>query len=358
MDLVDKVKEIAGRIERQRDHIQTEEATKNAFIMPFIAALGYDVFNPMEVIPEFTADVGTKKGEKVDYAISKDDKTIMLFECKYCGADLHKDHAAQLHRYFHVTESRFGILTNGIIYRFYSDLDQPNKMDSKPFFEFNMLDFEDHQIAELKKFTQSAFSVDDILTTASKLKHTRAIKKVLREELENPSEEFVRFFLSRIYDGPKRQQVIEEFKAIVKEARRQFINEQINNRLQSALQDNEPEPVSEAVPVAASTDRPESDSSKPGVVTTADEVDGFNIIRAILREVIDVKRVYMRDTKSYCGIILDDNNRKPICRLHLDHAQWYLGLISNKQEERVSIDSLDDIFKYADRIKAALSEYE
>ncbi|MCI5139368.1 MAG: hypothetical protein D3922_13380 [Candidatus Electrothrix sp. AR1] len=85
MDLIDKIKELAVRIPKQIEHIQTEEATKNAFIMPFISALGYDIFNPMEVIPEFTADIGTKKGEKVDYAIKKDDDIIILIECKWCG---------------------------------------------------------------------------------------------------------------------------------------------------------------------------------------------------------------------------------------------------------------------------------
>ena len=357
MDLIDKLREISGRIEKQQKHIETEEATKNAFIMPFLAALGYDVFNPLEVIPEFTADIGTKKGEKVDYAIKKDGNVIMLIECKWCGADLHKDHASQLHRYFHVADSRFAILTNGIIYRFYSDLDQPNKMDSKPFFEFNMLDFEDHQILELKKFTKTTFSIDNILTTASKLKYTRAIKKVLREELESPSEEFVRFFLSRVYDGPKRQQVIEEFMDIVKEARKQFLNEQINSRLQSALQGDDDEQPATAKTVSP-TPLDEADSARPGVITTEDEHEGFNIVRAIAREVVDVKRVTMRDTKSYCGILLDDNNRKPICRFHFDHAQWYLGLITDKQEERIPIDALDDIFTYADRIKNTISEYE
>ncbi len=355
MDLIDKLRDLAGRIEKQRELIKTEEATKNAYIMPFIAALGYDVFNPIEVIPEFTADVGTKKGEKVDYAISKDDQIIMLIECKWCGSDLHKDHASQLHRYFHATESRFGILTNGIIYRFYSDLDQANKMDLKPFFEFNMLDFEDHHVNELKKFTKSAFSIDNILTTASKLKYTRAIKKVLKEELENPSEEFVRFFLSRIYDGPKRQQVIEEFTGIVKEARRQFLNEQISSRLQSAMQNDQPEADTAISIDEGSSDQPET--GKAGIVTTDEEREGFNIIRAILRESIDVKRVYMRDTKSYCGIILDDSIRKQICRLHLNHTQWYIGFMVNKSEERIAMDSIDDIFKYADRIKESIAEY-
>lgn len=355
MDLIDKIKEIASRIPTQIEHIETEEATRNAFIMPMISALGYDVFNPLEVIPEFTADIGIKKGEKVDYAIKKDDEIIILIECKWSGADLHQDHASQLHRYFAATETRFAILTNGLDYEFYSDIDEPNKMDSKPFFQFNILQFEDHQINELKKFTKPAFSLEDILTTASTLKYTSAIKKVLKEEMNTPSEPFVRFFTSKIYDGRITQPVIEQFTNIVKEATTQFVNERINERLKSALSVNQPE--SSLNPEVAAGESTETSSGKIGIETTEDEIDGYNIVRAILREVVDVKRVTMRDTKSYCGILLDDNNRKPICRLHFNYSQKYLGVISGKNEERIEIDSVEDIFKYADRIKAIISEY-
>ncbi len=353
MDLIDGIKELAARIPKQVDHIQTEEATKNAFIMPFLSALGYDVFNPMEVIPEYTADIGTKKGEKVDYVIKKDDEIIILIECKWSGIDLHQNHASQLYRYFSTTSARFCILTNGIVYEFYSDIDSPNKMDSKPFFEFNILDFEDHQINELKKFTKSAFSLEDILTTASTLKYTGAIKKILEQELEKPSEEFVRFFASRIYGGRLTQSVLEQFRKIVKKAREQFINEKINDRLKSALSTNEDkkEEISEVVETIRSS--PKND----GIETTEEEIEAYNIIKAILRNVIDVKRVVMRDKKSYCGILLDDTNRKPICRLHFNRSRKYLGLIANKQEERVEIESLDDIFKYTDNLRAVIGEY-
>ena len=353
MDLIDGIKELAARIPKQMDHIQTEEATKNAFIMPFLSALGYDVFNPMEVIPEYTADIGTKKGEKVDYVIKKDDEIIILIECKWSGIDLHQNHASQLYRYFSTTSARFCILTNGIVYEFYSDIDSPNKMDSKPFFEFNILDFEDHQINELKKFTKSAFSLEDILTTASTLKYTGAIKKILEQELEKPSEEFVRFFASRIYGGRLTQSVLEQFRKIVKKAREQFINEKINDRLKSALSTNEDkkEEISEVVETIGSS--PKND----GIETTEEEIEAYNIIKAILRNVIDVKRVVMRDKKSYCGILLDDTNRKPICRLHFNRSRKYLGLIANKQEERVEIESLDDIFKYTDNLRAVIGEY-
>ena len=176
MDFIDHLRALASRIATTKDLIQTEEATKNAMIMPFIQALGYNVFDPLEVTPELVADVGTKKGEKVDYAILREAKPIILFECKKCGADLHINHASQLFRYFHVTEARFGVLTNGLVYRFFTDLDQPNKMDEKPFLEFNILDFKEQDVEELKKFAKSAFDVDSILTTANELKYTRAIQ--------------------------------------------------------------------------------------------------------------------------------------------------------------------------------------
>lgn len=352
MDLIDKIKDIAARIPKQLEHIQTEEATKNAFIMPFLSALGYDVFNPTEVIPEFTADIGTKKGEKVDYAIQKDDKVIILIECKWSGANLDSEHASQLYRYFSATEARFAILTNGLDYKFYSDIDEPNKMDSKPFFTFNILEFQDHQINELKKFTKSAFSLDDILTTASTLKYTGAIKKILDEELSNPSEQFVRFFTSQIFDGRITKQVLDQFTDIVKEARKQFINERLNERLKSALSAND---------IQVEKNIPEELDEKPvdnkGIVTTEEEVEGFLVVKSILREVMDVSRVTLRDTKSYCGILLDDNNRKPICRLHFNHSQSYIGIISGKNEERMPIDTVDDLYKFADEIKKTALEY-
>ncbi len=355
MDLIDKIKELAARIPQQLEHIKTEEATKNAFIMPFISALGYDIFNPTEVIPEFTADLGTKKGEKVDYAIKKDDDIIILIECKWCGGDLHNEHASQLYRYFSATEARFAILTNGIIYEFYSDIDEPNKMDSKPFFTFNMLSFQDHQVSELKKFTKSAFSLEDILTTASTLKYTSAIKKILEKELANPSEPFVRFFASQIFDGRLTKTVIEQFTGIVKEARKQFINERINERIKSALSANDTQEQEEKEqPKEEASAREDSN----GIITTEEEIEGYHIVKAVLRESVAVSRVVMRDTKSYCGILLDDNNRKPICRLHFNHAQKYLGVISQKQEEKIPIELIDDIYKYSEQLKATVLEYD
>jgi len=350
MDFKDKIQEISRRIPNQMDLIRTEEATKNAFVMPFISALGYDIFNPTEVVPEFTADIGTKKGEKVDYAIKKDGKIVILIECKHCSCNLDEEYMSQLYRYFSVTDARFGILTNGIRYKFFSDIEDKNKMDSKPFFEFNVLEFDDQNVEELKKFTKSAFDLDNILTTASDLKYTNSIKRYFSEEMNNPSPKFVKFFGSQVYSGRMTQIVVDQFSIIVKRALGQLIRERVNDRLKSALDVERDEPIKEdEIDVVKKEDT--------GIVTSEDEIDGYNIVKAIVRELVNVKRIFMRDTKSYCGVLFDDNNRKPICRFHFNTPQKQISLFRQKDEERVSIDSLDDIFNYSERLKETVKEY-
>lgn len=345
MVLIDELKEISELIPEQKEKLLTEEATKNALIMPFIKALGYNVFNPSEVVPEFTADVGTKKGEKVDYAIMIDGTPAILIECKPCNSNLAKEHASQLYRYFSVTESKFGILTNGINYLFYTDIEKPNKMDSKPFFEVNMEELRPDVIKELKKFSKSVFDFNEILYSASELKYIREIKKILANELEQPSEDFVKFFAKQVYHGILTANVKEKFEGITKNALNQFIKDQVNSRLKSALDasDDKGENKEEL------TEQPSRESR---IVTTEDEWEGFYIVRAILSEIINIERVNMRDTISYCGILLDNNNRKSICRLRFNTSQKYLGLVDeNKKEEKVLIESVSDIYKYSEQLK-------
>lgn len=219
-----------------------------------------------------------------------------------------------------------------------------------------MTEFDDHHLDELKKFAKSAFSLEDILSTASALKYTGAIKKILDSELDSPSENFIRFFASQVYDGRLTQPVMEEFARIVKEARSQFINDKINERLKSALVKEKPGESSQQTEDQNET--PAEQEPQDGIITTEDELEGYAIVKAIMREIVDVKRISMRDTKSYFGILLDDNNRKPICRLRFNSSQKYLGLIENKKEEKIAIDDLDEIYTYADRLKKVISDYE
>jgi hypothetical protein len=352
VDLIDQLNALASRIRTTKDLIQTEEATKNAMVMPFIQILGYNVFDPTEVTPELIADIGTKKGEKVDYAILRDGKPIMLFECKKSGGDLHINHAGQLFRYFHVTASRFGVLTNGLKYRFFTDLEQPNKMDNTPFFEFDILDFKERDVEELKKFAKTSFDVDTILNTASDLKYTRAIQERLNEWVINPPDEFVRLLSVDLLAGRRFTPTLkDQFTQITKRAFEQLLSERINVRLKGAMAAESPLVAEHSVPIIPLA------VTEPEVDTSPEEIEGLHIIRSILRDVVSPRRIVMRDNLSYCAILLDDNNRKPVCRLRFNNAQKLaVGIFGqDKAEERFSLDVIDDLYNFADRLRATVT---
>ncbi len=360
MEIIEQLNSLAVKIKQQSLLIQTEEATKNAFVMPFInKILGYDVFDPTEVVPEFICDVGTKKGEKIDYAIFKGGEIQILVECKKIGEPLNVNHASQLFRYFHVTNARISILTNGQVYKFFTDLDAPNKMDEKPFLELDILDIDENIVPELLKLTKSAFDVESIVNAAGELKYVSQIKKIFLAQFTNPEEDFVKFFASRVYDGILTQKVREQFNILTRKAAVQLLNDQVNERLKSALsgtvQNAPAKDVEEDLEVQIATaNPPELDQ----IVTTEEELEGFHIVKSIIRTVVDIKRITQRDTKSYFGILIDDNNRKPICRLHFNRSQLYIGLFdADKTETRHPIESLDDIYQFSEQLNTTAQSY-
>lgn len=346
MELQNQLKQLANKINQLKDKIETEESTKHAFVLPFINALGFDTFNPTEVVPEFTADLGLKKGEKVDYAIFQDNVPILIIECKNWNESL-DNHNSQLFRYFHATKSRFALLTNGVHYRFYTDLEQPNKMDEKPFLEFDITKLKDNEIQEISKFHKSSFDIDKIVNNASALKYTKEIKKSILEELNSPSYEFVRLFAGKVYSGRLTEKVMKEFSELVHRGFTQTISEKVNDRLNKAL-DKEAEKQQEETIVV--------EESK--IETTDEELEGFRIVVAILRRKIPIERIAYRDTQSYFGILLDDNNRKPLCRLHFNGNNKYIGLFDeNKNESREIINSVDDIYQFEEKLLQTIDFY-
>jgi hypothetical protein len=353
MDFKDQIKQLGDRVTKLKDQIQTEEATKNAFIMPFLQVLGYDVFNPLEVVPEYVTDIGTKKGEKIDYAIFKDGNPTILVECKHWGQNLNL-HDGQLLRYFHVSKAKFGILTNGICYRFYSDLVEPNKMDEKPFLEFNINDIKDTQTEELKKFHKTVFDADSIANTASELKYTNELKHLLQQELANPSSEFVKHFAKQVYPSNISAKVLEQFTNLTKKSIQQHISELITERLKTALtKEDEKAKEEEAVRL----EQAKADEIK--IITTEAELEGFLIVKTILRQKINVSRISYRDAQSYFAILLDDNNRKTICRLYLEgNKKYFVTLDEQKKEIKNEISTLDDIFNYSEILLEMAERYE
>jgi len=354
MDFKDQIKQIGERVIKLKDQIQTEEATKNAFIMPFLQALGYDVFNPTEVVPEFVSDIGLKKGEKIDYAIFRDGHPTILVECKHWRENL-SVHDGQLLRYFHVSKAKFGLLTNGITYRFYSDLVDANKMDEKPFLEFNIAEIKDNQIEELKKFHKSVFDAESIVNTASELKYTNELKHLLQQELLNPSPDFVKHFAKKVYPSVVTAKVLEQFTNLTKKSIQQHISDLITERLKTALtKEDEATKQQEAIQAEE-----QAKLEEVKVITTPEELEGFMIVKTILRQKISATRVTYRDAQSYFAILLDDNNRKTICRLYLSGAKkFFVTLDEQKKEVKNEISSLDDIFKHTETLFKIVDNYD
>ena len=362
MDFAERLSALATKVAHQKAALETEEATKNAFVMPFISTiLGYDVFNPSEVVPEFTADVGVKKGEKIDYAIVQDGQIQMLIECKHVGSPLSLEHASQLYRYFAVTNARIAVLTNGEKYHFYTDLDAPNRMDAKPFLVLDLLDIDTTLLPELLKLSKTEFDLDSIISAAGELKYVGQIKRAIAAEFKDPSDDWIRFFTNRVYEGAFTQKVREQFTPLVGKASQQFLNEQVNNRLATALgAGSTPPPLPPEVDPAGEISSQEEavrdlEESQEEIITTAEELSAFNIVRAIVCNQVDMSRVSYRDAKSYCAILLDNNNRKTIARLHFNRSQKYIGILDeNKIETRHPLDALEQIYTLSDQLRATV----
>jgi hypothetical protein len=353
MEFKDQIKQLGDKVLKLRDQVRTEEATKSAFVMPFIQCLGYDLFNPMEVVPEFITDYGAKNVEKIDYAILKENQPVLVIECKNHAENLDR-HYTQVHKYFHLTKARFALLTNGVQYNFYVDIDAVNKMDEKPFLSFDITNIKEAQIKELAKFHKSGFDVNTILTTASELKYSNAIKSVLTTELSNPSPEFVKFFVSRVYDGKATEKVMLQFTDLVKRTVEQTFNDIVSDRLMNAINQTK---------TAQNESKQENnveEADENRVITTEEELNGFYIINSILRTKIPSSRISYRDSQTYLSIVLDDNNRKPLCRLWLNgQNKKHIGLFDkDKKETKYEIHTLDDIYNYSKQLLETVGYYE
>jgi hypothetical protein len=342
MDL-EQLEILKKRIINNSENTLSEEGTKTAFILPLIKILGYDVFDPTEVVPEYTSDFGIKKGEKVDYAIIINKQPVILVEAKK-----HKEkldlHGSQLFRYFSVSKSRLGILTNGIEYEFYSDLEKENIMDDVPFLKFNILSISQNDINELSKIQKDNFNIDEIVSSASNLKYSNKLYDYILEEFKTPSDEFIKFIVSRFYDGRVTSKVIDKFKSIFNKTIDSYINNIISKRLNLS---------------SLNIIENEYDSNIPKINTTLEEVEAYTIIKTLLSYTISPDRISYRDAQSYMAIILDNNNRKTICRLYFNSNNKFIAILDkDKKETRHKIINNNDIFDIKEDLIRCISELE
>ncbi|WP_087437338.1 type I restriction endonuclease [Sulfurospirillum diekertiae] len=334
-----KIRQLGERIQSMKDKILTEEATKHSFVMPFLSALGYDVFDPTVIVPEFTSDIGTKKGEKVDYAVLRDGKPIMIIEVKNHTEKL-DNHNNQLIRYFHVTDCKFSILTNGVEYRFFSDIEEKNKMDKSPFLVINLENIRDRDVKELTKFAKDVLDTDTILQMANAKKYHREIQSVFQSEIEQPSDEFVKFFARKITDKTMTAAVIDEFRTYIKKSFSEILSDIANDKIQ-AIQSN------------LSTSKHDIDfetteqEEKQLPETTEEELDGFYIVRSIIGETVGFQNISFKDTINYFNILYQGKVTKWICRLYFNGKQKIIAFPDDKgTENKIPIESIDSIYNY------------
>lgn len=339
MGLYDEIKTFCERIKLLKSEVSTEEATKMSLIAPFFQLLGYDVFNPNEFCPEYTADVGIKKGEKVDYAIIINNEPIILIEAKAINKNLDK-YGSQLFRYFSVTKSKFAILTNGIYYKIYSDLEEDNKMDKEPFFEFSLEELTDDKISIIEKFSKNTFNTNNLMADATIMKYENKFKAYLKKQILEPSDDFIRLFLKNTYSGTKTQNVLDKFKPILKKSMIDFLNQYADDKFSAFL----------------------NGSSLPNIeeekLPSDEEVSALTIVKEILKNDCNVSDITYKITESYFGILFNNNSRKWICRFIIRSNQITIIIPdNNKNEIRNKLTSLNEIYDYSSDLISALHMY-
>lgn len=356
MNFNDQLKIFIEKIPEKQKYIDSEETTKTSLILPFLGLMGYDFTNPAEVKAEYTADIGSKKGEKIDLAILLNNKPEMLIECKPAYEKLDLKHISQLYRYFNITNSKIGILTNGLDYKFFTDSKNPGKMDEKPFLEINMLDLSKKDIIELEKFTKENYNLTDILKRVDVLKYSNEIKKVINNEINLPSDDFTRVIAKQVYDGVLTKKPLEMFRKLISDSFNQSIKEKVDKRLKSALEGE-----------GIKTEEITINVEEPKIITTQVELEAWYIIRSIAAEITNPERVFIRDRQSYCGILLDNNQNYPIVRLHFNNAaNLVIKLFDSieikksgaKKGERIHLDNISDIYNYKDRIQKSIRQWD
>lgn len=313
-----------------------------------INALGYDIFDPTGVIHEMDCDLVKGKGEKIDYAIMKDEDPIMLIECKDSKQNLNL-HSTQLQKYFVASKSRFGVLTNGIEWRFYTDIDKMNIMDEKPFLVVNMQSLSDVNIEQLKKFHKSYYNEQEIFSTANDLKYMTKIKAIVQREFSNPSPAFVKHFAKQVCSGCVWQSVIEQFTPFVKQAFSSVINDIIQDRLNSAIKN---EDLQAGV---SKSDKTEIENSN-GIITTQERLDAFAIVKKIIGEKYDISELRFKDFKSYV-LIYNNDISWWVCRVSL--KQYSKSVIFPDETysgnyERNYIPSIEDIYSLKEHIYSSM----
>ncbi len=330
MAFEDDIQRHVEQLKSRLPHVHGEEATKQALVVPFLQVLGYDVYDPREVQPEYIADFAEKKTrgqlEKIDYAVRVSGEPAIFVECKAADVEL-ENHEAQLARYFNATPTvRVAVLTNGLRYKVFTDLQQQNLMDEKPWMDFDLRTIKPAEIDALKRFRKTDFAADQVVSLAERMTYYNVLVNFVSAQLRDPSEAFVRFVAGEIPTiGRVTAKVVERISPILREAIQAAI---VDHVAKSFNREPEPAPPPQNTPVVDA----QSQDSRDGIVTTAEELEGWALITKIVKEVYPDAVVAYRDSKSYFTVI-QKNIRKWFVRLGVEKPPFWVAFRHVKLED-------------------------
>lgn len=293
----EKMGAVIRSIPRVSHKLQSEEATKHALIIPALAAIGFDVSNPDVVVPEMVSDFGTRKAEKVDYAILCNGFPAILVECKAYGVNL-QAHVPQLFRYFSVSTARIGVLTNGVEYRLYTDTFKENVMDTEPYAVVD-LSAEDADLEPLEELQRALLDTPALIRRARERALEKRLRAVVAEELQCPSEKVFKVFAEKVLGRPARRSEVRELMSI-------------------------------AVRAFGHSEEEEC-------------LDGFresaaSVVRGYINEAVPGAECIARDTVRYLGFYYPSRPRNAICRLYFGAHERLLRISFEDEADRRPID--------------------
>lgn len=298
-----------------------EAQTRKFLIEPFFLMLNY-VSN--DLIPEYNADFGDRISQKIDYAILLNKKDTILVEAKKHNSKLTDKEAGQLNGYFSNTKnSKIAILTNGIEYKFYSDVVEPNIIDSKPFFTFNITSYTENDLEELIKFDKRFIKVIDIVKNAQEIVFVESFENAFFKELVAPSKDLMKIIHKNMTFSTKFNE--ETIGKMINLVNSSFLKCMYDKKVQL-----------------------ESLSNSQGVITTDLEIQAYHTIRTILiqNKKIPKERVGYRDFKGFFNISIDDSSKKVICKLVTNGGKMKIFIGDNEY----NLEHIDDILKYKNEL--------
>lgn len=348
-EMLENLTTLADKIAKNKPLVKNEAHTRAEFVKPFLKILGYDGIEVL--VLEYNA--GFDKNDKVDYAILSKGKPLAIVEIKHHSVDLdfkkpNNNPQGQLAGYFGACAKngcKFGILTNGLEYRFFADTQKPNIMDSEPFMVLNLeskIDNEMLEILDLFKYGNLQSKINTIKNKAKAMLEQKArnticfiIKAFLEKEMKKPSDEFVGFVLDKKFGIKKTMPKIKEFRAHIIRACGEMIADKVNITLEQNVQSQDLQDTSKEL--------------------NDEENQAFYIVRGILLEnqKANLNNICPRGTEkaAYCAVLLDDNKNKWICRLYLKYSNKY---IETPNATKLPIKDLADIYKYKNELAESL----